>query len=131
MRLRSLLLVPAVLLGGGLLVPSPSLTAQPIDPALTRTLERAGETFLVAVSPERGVATVSGLLGGLATISPGAGRFEVRLPNGRGGWRETMPEAVEYAISLCFEVRSHLTVESVFNQMLDFVRQRGSLNLPD
>ena len=107
------------------------VSAQPLDPSLMRTLEREGETFVVAVVPERGVATVTGLLGGVATISPGAGRFDVRLPNGWGGWRDTMPEAVEYAVLLCFEVRVQPTLDQVFNDMVDYVRQDSSVAVPD
>ena len=108
------------------------VSAQPLDPTLVRTLERDGETFIVAVVPERGVATVSGLLGGVATISPGAGRFDVRLPNGWGGWRDTMPEAVEYAVLLCFEVREQPTLDEVFSEMVDYVRQRSTVaTVPD
>ena len=61
---------------------------------------------------------LSSPVGGVVYITPGAGNFEVRLPNGWGGWRSTMGEAVDYAVTLCQEARRQLTADDVSRQMV-------------
>ena len=86
------------------------------------TLERQGEKFIVEVSEEGKGATVTDRLGVVITIKYGSGHFVTRLPNGWGGSKNTMPEAVDYAISLFSLNRGLLKEEEAYKQMQDYVK---------
>ncbi len=86
------------------------------------TLERQGEKFIVEV-PEGGKgATVTDRFGVVITIKYGSGHFDTRLPNRWGGWKNTMPEAVDYAISLFSRYRGQPKEEEAYKQMQDYVK---------
>ena len=86
------------------------------------TLERQGEKFIVEVPEEGKGATVTDRLGVVITIKYGSGHFDTRLPNGWGGWKNTMPEAVDYAISLFSQNRGGPKEEEAYKQMQDYVK---------
>ena len=101
--------------------------AQEGKTVLTRKIERQGEEFVVEVAKEQREATITGQHGGEGvevTIRPGSGNFNVRLPNGWGGWRPTMDAAVEYAVSLYFEARRQLTADEALEEMIDYVEEK-------
>ena len=102
--------------------------AQEGESMLTRKIERQGEEFVVQVSKDQREATVTGQHGGEGvevTIRPASGNFEVRLPNGWGGWSPTMDAAVEYAVRLYFEARSQLTADEALQEMIDYVAEKA------
>ena len=92
---------------------------------LTRKIERQGEEFVVQVSKDQREATVTGQHGDEVTIRPDSGNFNVRLPNGWGGWHPTMDAAVEYAVRLYFEARSQLTADEALQEMIDYVAEKA------
>ena len=89
---------------------------------VTCKIKRENEEFEVAVSEHSKDATVTDGLGTKVTISYNSGNLNVRLPNGWGAWKSTMPAAVEYAVKLCRESRGQLTPESAFHEMVDYVK---------
>ena len=89
---------------------------------VTCKIKRENEEFEVAVSEHSKNATVTDELGTKVTISYNSGSLNVRLPNGWGAWKSSMPEAVEYAVKLCRESRGQLTPESAFHEMVDYVK---------
>ena len=89
---------------------------------LSRTVKRGDEEFEVAVSEDSKTATVTDKLGTIASISYNSGHLNVRLPNGWGAWKSSMPSAVDYAVDLCLEARGQLTSESAFQGMVDYVK---------
>ena len=97
--------------------------AQEGESVLTRKIERHGEEFVVQVSKDQRDATVTGEHGVEVTIRPNSGNFNVRLPNGWGGWRPTMAAAVEYAVGLYFEARRQRTADEALQEMLDYVAE--------
>ena len=86
------------------------------------TLERQGEKFIVEVLEEGKGATVTDRFGVVITIKYGSGHFDTRLPNGWGYWKNTMPEAVDGAISLFSQYRGQLKEEEAYKQMQDYVK---------
>ena len=76
----------------------------------TRTIERHGEEFVVALAGDGTSATVTDDKDFTVEISytRGANPFEVRTPGGWGSWRKTMDDAVAYAAELCVEARTFL-----------------------
>ena len=86
------------------------------------TLERQGEKFIVEVPEEGKGATVTDRLGVVITIKYKTGHFDTRLPNGWGDWKNTMPEAVDYAISLFSQNREQPKEEEAYKQMQDYVK---------
>ena len=89
---------------------------------LTCNIKRGNEEFEVAVSEDSKNATVTDELSTKVTISYDSGNLSVRLPNGWGGWKSSMPAAVEYAVSLCRESRGQNTRDSAFQEMVDYVK---------
>ena len=89
---------------------------------LTRTIKRGDEEFEVAVSEDSKKATVTDKLGTKVAISYDSGNLNVRLPNGWGSWKSSMPSAVDYGVSLCLEARGQLTSESAFQDMVDYIK---------
>ena len=99
----------------------------------TIAFDRGGERFVLVVSPDREVALVVAQRGGVATIKLGAGNLDVGLPDGWGGCRATMDEAVEYAFELCLEVRTHLKSDQVVREMaacVESARRRAAVQAP-
>ena len=86
------------------------------------TLERQGEKFIVEVPEEGKGATVTDRLGVVSTIKYSSGHFVTRLPNGWGDYQDTMPKAVDYAISLLIENREQPKEEEAYKQMQDYVK---------
>lgn len=88
---------------------------------IDRTIKRDGEQFVVALSQDKMSATVTDEEGIAVTIRYSAGNFEVRLPNGWGGWRQSMDASVDYAVRLSVESRNQLTAEQAYQEMFDYV----------
>ena len=86
------------------------------------TIERNDEKFLVEVLGDNRT-TVTDQKGVVVTISYSSGNFNVRLPNGWGGWRPSIEQAVDYAANLCLEYRKQLNKDTAQKEMLDFVKK--------
>ena len=89
---------------------------------LTRSIKRDGEEFAVKVSEDQKNATVTDERGTTVTINYNSGNFNVRLPNGWGGWEPSMESAVKRAIRLCLESRTQLTEDAAYQEMVDYVK---------
>ena len=90
---------------------------------LTRTIKRQDEDFVVQVSEDPKRATVTDERSTIVTISPSSGNFNVRLPNGWGGWKATMEASVDYAVKLCFEARTQLAADQAYHEMVNYVKE--------
>lgn len=90
---------------------------------LSCKIKREDEEFIVEVSEDQKQATVTDEQNIKATIRYNSGNFDVRLPNGWGGWQSSMVQAVEYAVKLCFEARSQRTADRAYSEMVDYVKK--------
>lgn len=88
---------------------------------LTRKIKRQDEEFTVEVATDKTEATVTDERKTQVTIRPDSGNFNVRLPNGWGGWQSSMDSSVEYAVRLCFEAREQLTNDEARREMVEYV----------
>ena len=86
-------------------------------------IKRGDEEFEVAVSEDSKKGTVTDKLGTKVSISYDSGNLNVRLPNGWGSWKSSIPSAVDYAVNLCLESRGQLTSDSAFQEMVDYIKR--------
>ena len=90
---------------------------------LSCKIKRQDEEFVVHASESGKQATVADEKGTVATISYQSGHFNVRLPNGWGGWHPTMEPSVEEAVRLCLKARTQLTAGDVSREILGYIKK--------
>ena len=103
---------------------SSAVAAQEEGEPPSRIIKRQGEEFVVRVLKDEKKATVTDKTDVVVTITPSAGNFNVRLPNGWGSWVPTMEAAVNRAISLSFKFRSQVTADEALQEMIEYVKKK-------
>ena len=90
---------------------------------LSCKIKRQDEEFVVQASENGKQATVTDEKGTVVTISYQSGHFNVRLPNGWGGWHTTMELSVEEAVRLCLQVRTQVTEGDVAKEIAGYIKK--------